>query len=38
MSNQKIVLASITVMVAAGLLALNPSMIENTQAQMYDDQ
>ena len=38
MSNQKIVLASITVMVAAGLLALNPSMIGNAQAQMYDNQ
>ena len=38
MSNQKIVLASITLMVAAGLLALNPSMIGNAQAQMYDNQ
>ena len=38
MNNQKIVLASITVMVAAGLLALNPSMIGNVQAQMYDNQ
>jgi len=34
----KIVLASITVIVAAGLLALNPSMIGNVQAQMYDNQ
>ena len=36
MSNQRIVLASITLIVAAGLLALNPSMLkENVQAQMY---
>ena len=36
MTNQtKIVLASITVMVAAGLLALSPSMIGNAQAQLY---
>ena len=36
MINQtKIVLASITVIVAAGLLALSPSMIGNAQAQMY---
>jgi len=39
MTNQtKIVLASITVIVAAGLLALSPSMIGNAQAQMYDNQ
>jgi len=40
MTNQtkKIVLASITVIVAAGLLALSPSMIGNVQAQMYDNQ
>jgi hypothetical protein len=38
MTNKKIVLASMTVIVAAGLLALNPSMIGNVQAQMYDSQ
>jgi hypothetical protein len=40
MTNQtKIVLASITLIVAAGLLALNPSMmVGNAQAQMYDNQ
>jgi hypothetical protein len=39
MTNQtKIILASITVIVAAGLLALSPSMIGNAQAQMYDNQ
>jgi hypothetical protein len=38
MTNKKIVLASITVIVAAGLLALNPSIIGNAQGQMYDDQ
>ena len=38
MSNKKIVLASITVIVAAGLLALSPlMMIGNAQAQMYAD-
>ena len=34
----KTVLVSITVIVAAGLLALNPSMVGNAQAQMYDNQ
>jgi hypothetical protein len=38
MTNKKIVLASITMIVAAGLLALNPSMMGNAQAQMYDNQ
>ena len=38
MTKQKIVLASITMIVAAGLLALNPSMIGYAQAQMYDNQ
>ncbi|HLN34635.1 MAG TPA: hypothetical protein VK250_05065, partial [Nitrososphaeraceae archaeon] len=39
MTNNKIVLASITVIVAAGLLALSPSnMIGNAQADMYDNQ
>jgi hypothetical protein len=38
MTNNKIVLASITVIVAAGLLALSPSMIGNAQAEMYDNQ
>ncbi|HEU5172300.1 MAG TPA: hypothetical protein VFT83_02125 [Nitrososphaeraceae archaeon] len=38
MTNKKIGLASITVIVAAGLLALYPSMIGNVQAQMYDNQ
>jgi hypothetical protein len=39
MTNQtKIVLASITLIIAAGLLALSPSMIGNAQAQMYDNQ
>ena len=38
MTNNKIVLASITVIVAAGLLALSPSMIWNAQAEMYDNQ
>jgi len=38
MINNKIVLASIAVIVASGLLALNPSMIGNAQAQMYDNQ
>jgi hypothetical protein len=37
MTNNKIVLASIVVIVAAGLLALNPSMIGNAQEQMYDN-
>ena len=38
MTNQtKIVLASITVIVAAGLMALSPSIIGNAQAQMYDN-
>src|SRR5574339_288787 len=32
---KKIVLASISMIVAAGLLVLNPSMIQNTQAQTY---
>jgi hypothetical protein len=35
MTNNKIVLASITVIVAAGLLSLNPSIIGNAGAQMY---
>jgi len=36
MTNQtKIVLASIVVIVAAGLMALSPSMIGNAQAQLY---
>jgi len=35
MSNKKIVLASITMIVAAGLMTLSPSMIGNAQAQMY---
>ena len=39
MTNNKIVLATITMIVAAGLLALSPSsMIGNAQAQMYDNQ
>jgi len=38
MTNNKIVLASITVIVAAGLLALSPSIIGNAQAEMYDNQ
>ena len=39
MTNQtKIVLASITLIVAVGLLALSPSMIGNAQAQIYDNQ
>ena len=36
-NNKKIVLSSIVVIVAAGLLALNPSMIGNAQQQMYDN-
>ena len=32
---KRIVLASISMIVAAGLLVLNPSMIQNTQAQTY---
>jgi len=35
MTNNKIVLAFIAVLVAAGLLALSPSIIGNAQAQMY---
>ena len=38
MSNQKVVFASITLIIAAGLMALSPSMIGNAQAQMYDNQ
>ena len=34
-NNNKIVLASIAVIVAAGLMALSPSMIRDAQAQMY---
>jgi len=37
MSNQKIVNASILgAILATGLLALNPSMLTNAQAQMYN--
>jgi hypothetical protein len=36
-SDKMIVLASITLIVAAGLMALSPSMIGNAQAQMYGD-
>ena len=38
MTNQKIVLASIVVVVATGLIAIDPSTwIGNTQGQLYDN-
>jgi hypothetical protein len=38
MSNNKVVLASIMLAVAASLLTLNPSMITTAQAEPYGDQ